>query len=217
LGYHLAFPPFFPHQKPFKSDDDFYVKQHEKYENPDLANIENIIDRRRAWFDEEMENKRERNVNVNFYDATGWTALPAGMSSLAAYDTRQVSKIKYGERWEQTIGRFARQSGRDNNVGALFSGYLYVDPLITHICVTSADGSKLLLDDVLVINNDGVRSSPTKVCVAVAEGVYKLDLEYFIVNGNGAELYLEFGPAIDRMRVVPPRSWASVSKKGSSI
>ena len=54
MSYHLAFPSFFPNQKMYKSDDDFYVDIHEKYFNPDVANAESTIDSRRARFEEEM-------------------------------------------------------------------------------------------------------------------------------------------------------------------
>mmetsp|Transcript_11454 Transcript_11454/g.16684 ORF Transcript_11454/g.16684 Transcript_11454/m.16684 type:complete len:689 (-) Transcript_11454:183-2249(-) len=203
MSYHLAFPPFFPNQKPFRSDDDFFVNTHAKYENPDAANIDLIIDRRRAWFEEEMEKKRERKIQVAYYDATGWTSLPAeGLSSLAPYATGTTTKINY----VFSQGEFAR-SGREDNVAALFSSYLYIDPVVKWICLTSDDGSKLFLDGVLKVNNDG-RHRSRKRCSTVSEGVYKIDVEYF-ENAGGAELILEFGSSKSDLRVVPPRSWAT--------
>ncbi len=210
MSYHLAFPPFFPNQKMFKSDDDFFVRVHENFD-PAIQDYESIIDRRRAWFQEEMERKRERKLQVNYYDAPGWENLPiGGLASLTPYDTGTTYSINYKE----TQGNFAG-SGRDSHVAALFMGHIYIDPLIHKICVTSDDGTKLYLDDVLVINNDG-NHEPTRVCADVTEGVYKLDLEYF-ENEGGAMLVLEFGPSTDELRVVPPRSWASVSEINSII
>ena len=172
MSYHLAFPPFFPNQKPFQSDDDFYVNSHEKYANPDAANIDSIIDRRRAWFEAEMEKKRERKVEIKYYDATGWTSLPAaGLSSLTPYATDTTTTINF----PNLSGEFAG-SGRADSVGALFQSYLYVDAVVAQICVTSDDGSKLFLDDVLVIDNDGMHNV-RKICADVSPGVYKLDLE----------------------------------------
>ncbi len=204
MSYHLAFPPFFPNQKMFKSDDDFFVRVHEKFD-PAVQDYESIIDRRRAWFQEEMEKKRERKIQISYYDAPGWNNLPAaGLASLTPYDTGTTYKIDYRD----TDGNFAG-SGRDDNIAALFQGYIYTDPLITKLCVTSDDGSKLYLNNVLRINNDGLHS-PIRKCTDVTEGVYRLDLEYFEKDG-GAMLVLEFGPSVDALRVVPPRSWASVS------
>jgi hypothetical protein len=204
MSYHLAFPPFFPNQKPFQSDDDFYVNSHLKYSNPDAANIDSIIDRRRAWFEAEMEKKRERKVEIKYYDATGWTHLPvAGLSSLTPYATDTCSSINYPNQ----NGVFAG-SGRADSVGALFQSYLYVDAVVEKICVTSDDGSKLFLDDLLVIDNDGMHSV-RKICADVSPGVYKLDLEYFERFG-GAHLVLEWGRPGGGLRTVPARSWATV-------
>ncbi len=204
MSYHLAFPPFFPNQKMFKSDDDFFVRVHEKFD-PAIQDYESIIDRRRAWFQEEMEKKRDRKIQVNYYDAPGWEYLPAGgLASLTPYDSGSTYSINYKE----TNGNFAG-SGRDSNVAALFMGHIYIDPLIKKLCVTSDDGSKLYLDNTLRINNDG-NHSPQRACTDVAEGVYKLDLEYF-ENEGGSMLVLEFGASTNELRVVPPRSWASVS------
>ena len=209
LSYHLAFPPFFPNQKPFVSDDDFFVNSHLKYSNPNASNIDSIIDRRRAWFEAEMEKKRERKVSIKYFDANNWNSLPAGgLSSLTPYDTGKTTRIDY----DATSGEFA-SSGKTDHVAALFEGYLYVDPIIKKICVTSDDGSKLYLDDTMVIDNDGLHAERTK-CASITEGVYKLDLEYF-ENDGIAKLTLSWGPNTSELRVVPPRSWASVREKGA--
>jgi hypothetical protein len=207
LSYHLAFPPFFPNQKPFVSDDDFFVNSHLKYSNPNASNIDSIIDRRRAWFEAEMEKKRERKVSIKYFDANGWSSLPAaGLSSLTPYATDKTTRIDYDE----GTGNFA-SSGRADNVAALFEGYLYVDPIIKKICVTSDDGAKLYLDDTLVVDNDGLHATRRR-CGNVSDGVYKLDLEYFEAQGE-AKLVLSWGPNTNSLRVVPPRSWASVREK----
>jgi len=207
MSYHLAFPPFFPNQKPFQSDDDFYVKQHEKYENVTIENVDTIIDRRRAWFEEEMEKKRERKVQIKYYIADSWSSLPAaGLDSLTPFDTGTTTTIDYKE----TLGNFAG-SGMSEDVAALFQGYLHIDPIITQICITSDDGSKLFLDDVLVVDNDGLHATRRR-CAGVSSGVYKLDLEYFEKGGH-ATLILEWSDPDRGRRVIPPRSWASAEAR----
>ena len=204
MGYHLKYPPFFPNQKPFKSDDDFFVNQQEMFADPDAASAESIIDRRRAWFEEEMEKKRERKVSIKYYDASGWRTLPAaGLSSLTPYKTDTTHSINYDSARE-----FAT-SGKVDDVAALFEGYVYVDAVVTDICLTSDDGSKLYLDGVLKIDNDGLHAAKRK-CAGVSSGVYKLELEFF-ERGGLAICILEWGNGgKDHYRVIPPRSWASV-------
>ncbi len=210
MSYHLAFPPFFPNQKMFKSDDDFFVRVHEKFD-PAIQDYESIIDRRRAWFQEEMERKRERKIQISYYETIGWRSLPeARLSSLVPYDTGTTYSINY----KRQDGDFAG-SGRDDEVAVWFQGYLYIDPLIKKLCVTSDDGSNVFLDDVLVIDNNRLQYD-NRMCCDVTDGVYKFDLEYFERYG-GATLVLEFGPSMDNLRVVPPRSWASVSAQNHSI
>mmetsp|Transcript_19270 Transcript_19270/g.28393 ORF Transcript_19270/g.28393 Transcript_19270/m.28393 type:complete len:689 (+) Transcript_19270:122-2188(+) len=204
MSYHLAFPPFFPNQKMFKSDDDFFVNAHLKYEDLDASNIDSVIDRRRAHFEEEMAAKRERNVDVKYFDAPGWTSLPgAGLSSLTPYASRKTARIKY----HSSPGVFAT-SNKSRDVAALFSSYIHIDRTLKKICITSEGGSKLFLDNVLRVNNDGLHGE-RRVCADITEGVYKLDLEYFKGSGGKSMLMLEFGVNEDRLRVVPTRSWAS--------
>ncbi len=211
LSYHLAFPPFFPNQKPFVSDDDFFVRTHEMYANPDLDNIDNIIQRRREWFEEEMIKKRDRFINVKYYDATGWTMLPSeGLDSLTPYATGTTYSINFSK----TSGNFAG-SGRQNYVGALFQGYVYASEIVQRICVNSDDGSKLYIDDVLKINNDGLHVERRR-CAGITTGLHKVDLEYF-ESGGKAVLVLEWGSDAHGIRAIPPRAWASVSDKALSM
>ena len=206
MGYHLKFPPFFPNQKPFHSDDDFFVNQMEMFLDPDAASAESIIDRRRAWFEAEMEKKRERKVTIKYYDAPGWSSLPAGgLKSLSPYSTDTTTKIGYAF----TEGNFAG-SGKVDNVAALFEGWVYVDPIVQQICVTSDDGTKLYLDGVLKVNNDGLHDGVRK-CAPVTEGTYKFELEYFEAGG-GAICQFEFFDGTN-YRIVPPRSFSSVREE----
>ena len=137
---------------------------------------------------------------VKYYDAWGWRYLPhMGLSNRSPYKTDTTDEISFSS----SRGKFAT-SGKNNHVGALFEGYLYVDPSIWSICITSDDGSKLYLDDVLKVNNDGLHGSIRK-CAFVSEGTYKLDLEYFEAGGS-AECILEFYDGA-KYWTIPPTSW----------
>ena len=214
MGYHLAFPPFFPNQKMFKSDDDFFVNVHKKYEHIDVDNIDNVIARRRAHFEEEMRLKKDRNVDVSYYDAAGWTTLPApplafgwtipdpvGLKSLVPYKTDEVQKINFGK----TGGTFGR-SGRNRDVACLLESYIHIDFTMSKLCLTSIGGAKLYLDNILKIDANEYHYNEQTDCCDVTEGVYKIDIEYYKLNKKSM-LILTFGPP---MRVVPRRSWSSV-------
>jgi len=206
MGYHLAYPPFFPNQKPFESNDDFYMNSYSQYFNPDMAVAESLIDQRRNEFEEEMEEGRDRNINISYYDLDGWTSLPlAGLSSLTPYATDTTYSIAY----KGNPGEFAT-SGLAGNVAALFKGYLYADSVVTEVCVTSSDGSKLYLNNTLRVDNDGVHSR-RRVCAAISEGVYEFDLEYFDTSG-GAVIFLEWGTD-GTYRDIAPRYFTSVESQ----
>ena len=144
---------------------------------------------------------------IKYYVAEAWSSLPeGGLSSLEHYATDKTTSINYdGERGSEFAG-----SGRVDNVAALFSGNLYVDPTITRLCIKSEDGSRLWLDDELLIDNDGRLADPRRRCATgITEGVYKIDIEFFTYRDD-ATLIFEWGDS-SSLRVVPTRAWASVS------
>ena len=78
-----------------------------------------------------------------------------------------------------------------------------------YICITSDDGSKVFIDGLLVIDNDGSHSA-TQECTMydTPAGVKQIQIEYFEGGGN-AVLFLEFVPLsrpswFRLMRVVDP-------------
>ena len=196
------YPPFFPNQKPFESDDDFFVRTHAMVDLT-LADVDSIIDRRRAWFQAEVEANREEKIAVKYYTHDGWSRLPAeGLSSLTPYAEGRTQEINY----PLTNQNFA-QSGRAENVAALFEGHLRVETIVSRICLVSDDGSKLFIDDELWIDHDGIHST-SKKCAGISPGLYKVNVEYF-ERAGGALLILEWGGSYPD-HVVPARSWISV-------
>ena len=72
-------------------------------------------------------------------------------------------------------------AGNDKNYGLVYDGYFYsdTDQTIT-FGLTSNDGSRLYLDDQLVIDNDGTHEATEKqVTLKLKKGLYKFRLEYF--------------------------------------
>ena len=90
---------------------------------------------------------------------------------------------------------------------------MYASEIVQRICVNSDDGSKLYIDDVLKINNDGLHTEKRR-CAGITTGLHKVDLEYFESDGK-ALLVLEWGSDDYGIRAIPPRAWASVSDKAA--
>jgi|GEM_PF-2463789 len=53
------------------------------------------------------------------------------------------------------------------------------------LCTKSSDGSQLLIEDTLVVDNDGVHAEPAEVCelVSLEPGEYKIEIRSFHVTG----------------------------------
>jgi hypothetical protein len=53
------------------------------------------------------------------------------------------------------------------------------------LCTKSSDGSQLLIEDTLVVDNDGIHAEPVEVCepVNLEPGEYKLEIRSFHVSG----------------------------------
>jgi len=160
------------------------------------------------------------NVHVKYYEFVDKTSLPAeGLKSLTPYAEDFVENIDF----QSGSGTFA-SSGRENDVAALFEGYLDF-PLSDNywICINSDDGSKVFIDDSLLINNDGLHGV-TQECSSyeTSAGVKKVQIEYFQRSGD-AVLYLEYVPLsrpswFRLMRVVDPSEFVpKVSCKNVSI
>jgi hypothetical protein len=73
-----------------------------------------------------------------------------------------------------------------------------------NLCLNSADGSRLLLEDTLVVDNDG-RHAAQKACemIYLEAGEYGLEIDYFKGGSNGAVLQFLWGRGEAEPEVVP--------------
>ena len=131
------------------------------------------------------------NVSYSFYEGS-FIALP-NFSELKPKYTGQM----YG---------FDLAISQDyDNFAMSFDSYLKIDADGTYrFYLTSDDGSKLFIDDKLVVNNDGVHA-PTTVMgsVKLSTGMHKLKLGYFQHLG-GADLRLQMeGPGVTKQDITP--------------
>jgi alpha-L-fucosidase len=85
---------------------------------------------------------------------------------------------------------------REEGFGLLFDGYLSIAATATYtFALRSDDGSRLYLDDSLIVDNDGLHGSTDRSgTAALGRGLHRLRVEFF-QKGGGAELRLTYGNA----------------------
>ncbi|MDZ7374309.1 MAG: PA14 domain-containing protein [candidate division KSB1 bacterium] len=94
---------------------------------------------------------------------------------------------------------------RAEQFGLLFQGYLRVPVTGVYVfSLTSDDGSRLKIDDQLVVDNDGLHGARTRSgAIALEEGLHAIRLDYFQKRGGKTlELSVE-GPGIPKQPVPP--------------
>ncbi|MEQ8318083.1 MAG: S8 family serine peptidase [Phycisphaerales bacterium] len=123
-------------------------------------------------------------MDVDYYEGA-FDVLP-DFSTLTPYASDVVSAINF----PSTMGDFVT-SGRDENVAAVFTGYIDIPETGIYTLFTdSDDGSKLYLGDDEIVNNDGLhpmREVGTQV--ALQAGTHELTVEFF-ERGGGAGLLM---------------------------
>ncbi len=83
----------------------------------------------------------------------------------------------------------------EEHVGRLYDGYIVVPTDdVYQFALTSDDGSKLWIDDKVVVDNDGLHSTGGKMgTAALGAGQHKIRIGWFNATG-GAELKLQWAP-----------------------
>lgn len=123
----------------------------------------------------------EPGVGVDYY------ALAGGVASLPDFDelTPYAGDVLETIDVPATNGAFAT-SGRANNVGAVFTGYVSVpEPGLYTFYTTSDDGSALHVGDRLVVDNDGLHGMVERGgSIGLAAGLHAVRVEFF--EGGGA-------------------------------
>jgi hypothetical protein len=118
----------------------------------------------------------EQGINYSYYKGV-WTTLPDFSAltpdSSGSCDNFDVQAIQH----------------QSNNFGIVFDGYLNIpmDGSYTFY-LNSADGGQLLLNDSVIINNDGLHSSPVEnsATVALSQGDYLIEVRYFDASASPA-------------------------------
>jgi len=146
-------------------------------------------------------------VKVDYYEIDeGMPSLPEdGPSSMKPYKSEFVETIYF----PTTSGDFAG-SGRSDLVGAVFMGFatLPMDGIYT-FCLTSDDGSKLYINDELMIDNDGLHDDVQKCedVKASFDTVYKMEVQFFEAFGDATLILSVTLPDSDESIPFPPEYW----------
>ena len=95
-------------------------------------------------------------------------------------------------------------------VALVFDGYLYINATnMIEFALASDDGSRLLIDDEVVVDNDGLHGTQEKRGSApLSRGWHKISVEWFNKTG-GADLSLRMGVLGEDLHVIDPNSFST--------
>ncbi len=135
---------------------------------------------------------------TSYYVVTGASLLP-DFGSLTAYDYTISDQIDY----PSTDGAFA-DSGRAEEVGAVFEGFVDVPATDTYTLYTeSDDGSKLLIGTQTIVDNDGLHGMVEQSGqIGLKKGTHKLRVEFW-ENFGGAGLIARISGGGITKQVIP--------------
>ena len=118
--------------------------------------------------------QRENGANFSYYIGT-WAALP---------DFSSLTPDSSGPCDSMDVVGVAHQA---HNFGAVFTGYLNIpiDGDYTFY-LASSDGSALLLNDSMIINNDGIHAvaKEDSAVVSITQGTYVVEVRYFNASSS---------------------------------
>ncbi len=141
-------------------------------------------------------------VKVDYYVVGNISALP-NFSALTPYASEVVGVINY----PSTSGEFAG-SGRADQVGAVYTGYIDVPQTDFYtLYTTSDDGSRLLVGNTVVVNNDLTHGMVEKSgTIALKAGLHQVRVEFF-ENGGGCGLVVGMMASRGTRVVIPASVW----------
>ena len=142
-------------------------------------------------------------VIVSYYQLVAPQVLP-DFTTLTQYAGGILNDINFAS----TGGNFAT-SGRADEVGAVFRGWINIPTSgFWTLFTNSDDGSRLLIGQTAVVNNDGLHAMVERSgTIALAAGRHAITVEFF-ENGGGAGLITSWqGPGVAKA-VIPASAWS---------
>ena len=155
-----------------------------------------------------VQNVMTSALGVEYYDVRIETL---GSTSTRLKDTYSAYKTddpmaQATIQWGMTIGNFAT-SGKSDAIAAWFYGYVHFDEVGDYkLCLISDNGSRLWVDDTLIVDNDHHAATKKKcndITVAVAPSVKFVEVDFF-ENTVGAELHLTWVKPSSSVEVAVP-------------
>ena len=136
-------------------------------------------------------------LDVNYYVLSSPTVLP-NFATLSPYQSGSVAQVNYAS----TTGNFAT-SGRSNNVGAVFTGWVTVPESGLWTFYTNSDeGSRLLIGSNVVVSNDGIHAMLEKSgSIALAAGTHAIRIEFFERTGGAGLIASWQGPTVAKAAI----------------
>jgi len=132
-------------------------------------------------------------IMYKYFEGTNWKFLPAFES---------INHIKEGKTQEFRIGKL---NIKDENFGFVFESYIKIENEGEYKFYTNSDdGSKLFINDVEIVDNDGDHGTIERSGkIHLTKGFHKINVRYFN-GGGGAWLDVYFrGPGIPK-QIIPP-------------
>lgn len=142
-------------------------------------------------------------VRARYYAIAPLSVLP-NFDALPSYGQATFPSVNFAS----TEGNFAT-SGRADNVGAVFEGYVTVPTSAVYTLSTSSDdGSKLYVNGTLVVDNDGLHGMQSRSGdIALGAGPHKVRIDFF-ERGGGAGVIASIQGGGLAQQVIPPSMWS---------
>jgi len=92
---------------------------------------------------------------------------------------------------------------RNENVGLHFEGYIKIEKdAVFSFDLSSDDGSKLWIDDEVVVDSDGIHASDTKTGrAALRKGFHRIRLDYIQAGGNMNLILVMYGEGLSKQAI----------------
>ena len=146
-----------------------------------------------------VPSQTQAGLKARYYALTEPAALP-DFGAIDPYLGETVAEVNF----PPTFGNFAG-SGAIDDVGALFEGYILIpqDGAYTFFS-ESDDGSAIYIDDLLIVDNDGLHALQEKAgAVSLQAGLHRIRIEYFEGGGSAALIARYQGPGLTK-QIIPP-------------
>lgn len=177
---------------PVKLSETTTLKAFTKWEDGQCRVVTYLIEKKEALPAADAA-KVKPGLRASIYEGN-FTLLPE-FNTLKPVSTKIVSEISY------TI------AGKDTFFGILFEGYINIPAEgVYGLFISSDDGSKLILDDIEMVLNDGIHGMREEgKYMVLAKGYHKLRIEYFQgERGIGLQFQVE---APGQKKIVVPATW----------